>query len=192
MCKWDTNSFWVLWLHGHGSHAPLNYSRQHSRILFKPFTLWTILFLFSGLSWDLHHCIWVVLFQQIRVSQGKEPLHLLSLFKDKPLIVYKDGTSKKGGQVPAPPTRLFQIRRNLASITRIVEVTHFTFTNLSSKEQYWGQANIYWFHLTFKIGFSSYLALPIHSQSPTSHLTHSSLTPSFSFAPYQTFKEMHT
>ncbi|CAI5788645.1 adseverin isoform X1 [Podarcis lilfordi] len=59
---------------------------------------------------------------QIRVSQGKEPLHLLSLFKDKPLIVYKDGTSKKGGQKPAAPTRLFQIRRNLASITRIVEV----------------------------------------------------------------------
>ena len=60
---------------------------------------------------------------QIRVSQGKEPAHLLSLFKDKPLIIYKNGTSKKGGQVPAPPTRLFQVRRNLASITRIVEVT---------------------------------------------------------------------
>ncbi|XP_062979609.1 scinderin [Elgaria multicarinata webbii] len=59
---------------------------------------------------------------QIRVSQGKEPPHLLSLFRDKPLIVYKDGTSKKGGQVAAPPTRLFQIRRNLATITRIVEV----------------------------------------------------------------------
>lgn len=59
---------------------------------------------------------------QIRVSQGKEPVHLLSLFKDKPLIIYKNGTSKKGGQAPAPPTRLFQVRRNLASITRIVEV----------------------------------------------------------------------
>ncbi|EMP41923.1 Adseverin [Chelonia mydas] len=59
---------------------------------------------------------------QIRVSQGKEPTHLLSLFKDKPLIVYKDGTSKKGGQKPPPSKRLFQIRRNLASITRIVEV----------------------------------------------------------------------
>ncbi|XP_017376336.2 adseverin, partial [Cebus imitator] len=58
----------------------------------------------------------------IRVSQGKEPVHLLSLFKDKPLIIYKNGTSKKGGQAPAPPTRLFQVRRNLASITRIVEV----------------------------------------------------------------------
>nr|AAB61682.1 ADSEVERIN [Mus musculus] len=59
---------------------------------------------------------------QVRVSQGKEPAHLLSLFKDKPLIIYKNGTSKKEGQAPAPPTRLFQVRRNLASITRIVEV----------------------------------------------------------------------
>ncbi|XP_027788517.3 scinderin [Marmota flaviventris] len=59
---------------------------------------------------------------QVRVSQGKEPAHLLSLFKDKPLIIYKNGTSKKGGQAPASPTRLFQVRRNLASITRIVEV----------------------------------------------------------------------
>ncbi|XP_027728036.1 adseverin [Vombatus ursinus] len=59
---------------------------------------------------------------QVRVSQGKEPTHLLSLFKDKPLIIYKDGTSKKGGQAPPAPTRLFQIRRNLGSITRIVEV----------------------------------------------------------------------
>ncbi|GAB0184592.1 scinderin [Grus japonensis] len=59
---------------------------------------------------------------QIRVSQGKEPAHLLSLFKKKPLIVYKDGTSKKEGQKPAPPMQLFQIRRNMAAITRIAEV----------------------------------------------------------------------
>ncbi|XP_068950504.1 scinderin [Petaurus breviceps papuanus] len=59
---------------------------------------------------------------QVRVSQGKEPVHLLSLFKDKPLIIYKNGTSKKGGQAPPAPTRLFQVRRNLGSITRIVEV----------------------------------------------------------------------
>ncbi|XP_051856608.1 scinderin [Antechinus flavipes] len=59
---------------------------------------------------------------QVRVSQGKEPAHLLSLFKDKPLIVYKNGTSRKGGQASPAPTRLFQIRRNLGSITRIVEV----------------------------------------------------------------------
>ncbi|NP_001038583.1 scinderin [Danio rerio] len=59
---------------------------------------------------------------QVRVTQGKEPPHLLSLFKDKPLIVYKDGTSRKGGQAPAAPTRLFQVRKNLGTITRISEV----------------------------------------------------------------------
>ncbi|GAB1297404.1 Scinderin [Apodemus speciosus] len=62
---------------------------------------------------------------QVRVSQGKEPAHLLSLFKDKPLIIYKNGTSRKEGQAPAAPTRLFQVRRNLASITRIVEHKEF-------------------------------------------------------------------
>uniref|UniRef100_A0A8C7S882 Scinderin n=1 Tax=Oncorhynchus mykiss TaxID=8022 RepID=A0A8C7S882_ONCMY len=59
---------------------------------------------------------------QVRVSQGKEPAHLLSLFKDKPLIVYKSGTSRIGGQAPAAPTRLFQVRCNLGTITRIAEV----------------------------------------------------------------------
>uniref|UniRef100_A0A8C8IM59 Scinderin n=1 Tax=Oncorhynchus tshawytscha TaxID=74940 RepID=A0A8C8IM59_ONCTS len=56
------------------------------------------------------------------VSQGKEPAHLLSLFKAKPLIVYKNGTSRIGGQASAAPTRLFQVRRNLGIITRIAEV----------------------------------------------------------------------
>uniref|UniRef100_A0A6Q2ZDR4 Scinderin n=1 Tax=Esox lucius TaxID=8010 RepID=A0A6Q2ZDR4_ESOLU len=59
---------------------------------------------------------------QVRVSQGKEPAHLLSLFKAKPLIVYKSGTSRLGGQASEPPTRLFQVRRNLDTITRIAEV----------------------------------------------------------------------
>ncbi|XP_073677405.1 scinderin [Garra rufa] len=59
---------------------------------------------------------------QVRVTQGKEPPHLLSLFKEKPLIVYKNGTSRKGGQAPVPPTRLFQVRKNLGTITRIYEV----------------------------------------------------------------------
>ncbi|XP_060948749.1 adseverin [Limanda limanda] len=59
---------------------------------------------------------------QVRVCQGKEPPHLLCLFKNKPLIVYKNGTSRHGGQAPPPPTRLFQVRQNLATITRIAEV----------------------------------------------------------------------
>lgn len=59
---------------------------------------------------------------QVRVSQGKEPPHMLSLFKSKPLIVYKNGTSRLGGQTPPSSTRLFQVRRNLGTITRIAEV----------------------------------------------------------------------
>ncbi|KAG8443076.1 hypothetical protein GDO86_011772 [Hymenochirus boettgeri] len=59
---------------------------------------------------------------QTRVTQGKEPSHLLSLFKDKPLIIYKDGTSRRGIRTPIRPIRLFQVRKNLGSITRIVEV----------------------------------------------------------------------
>uniref|UniRef100_A0A8C4Z003 Scinderin n=1 Tax=Gadus morhua TaxID=8049 RepID=A0A8C4Z003_GADMO len=59
---------------------------------------------------------------QVRVSQGKEPPHLLSLFKTTPLIVFKNGTSRLGGQAPPPATRLFQVRRNLSTITRIAEV----------------------------------------------------------------------
>uniref|UniRef100_A0A672ZDB8 Scinderin n=1 Tax=Sphaeramia orbicularis TaxID=375764 RepID=A0A672ZDB8_9TELE len=45
---------------------------------------------------------------QVRVCQGKEPPHLLSLFKSKPLIIYKNGTSRIQGQAPPPDTRLFQ------------------------------------------------------------------------------------
>ncbi|XP_066529896.1 adseverin [Hoplias malabaricus] len=59
---------------------------------------------------------------QVRVTQGKEPAHLLSLFKAKPLVVYKNGTSREGGQAPPAATRLFQVRRNLGTITRISEV----------------------------------------------------------------------
>uniref|UniRef100_A0A8C1ETY9 Scinderin n=1 Tax=Cyprinus carpio carpio TaxID=630221 RepID=A0A8C1ETY9_CYPCA len=72
---------------------------------------------------------------QVRVTQGKEPPHLLSLFKDKPLIVYKNGTSRKGGQAPAPPTRLFQVRKNLGIITRIYEASSSP-TSLNSNDAY--------------------------------------------------------
>ncbi|KAI7798575.1 adseverin [Triplophysa rosa] len=72
---------------------------------------------------------------QVRVTQGKEPPHLLSLFKNKPLIVYKDGTSRQGGQAPAPPTRLFQVRRNLCTITRICEV-EVTASSLNTNDAY--------------------------------------------------------
>ncbi|XP_008334635.1 gelsolin [Cynoglossus semilaevis] len=59
---------------------------------------------------------------QVRVVQGKEPDHLMSLFKDKPMIIYKGGTSREGGQTKAADVRLFQIRSNAAGDTRAVEV----------------------------------------------------------------------
>ncbi|XP_063345196.1 gelsolin-like [Pelmatolapia mariae] len=59
---------------------------------------------------------------QVRVIQGKEPAHLMSLFGDKPLVVYKGGTSRENGQSEAADTRLFQIRANPAGNTRAVEV----------------------------------------------------------------------
>ncbi|KAM4027135.1 scinderin [Anomaloglossus baeobatrachus] len=70
---------------------------------------------------------------QVRVTQGKEPCHLLSLFKEKPLIIYKDGTSRKGGQTAPAAVRLFQVRRNLSSITRIMEVDAAT-SSLNSND----------------------------------------------------------
>ncbi|XP_045152481.1 gelsolin [Echinops telfairi] len=59
---------------------------------------------------------------QSRVVQGKEPAHLMSLFGGKPMIVYKGGTSRDGGQTAPASTRLFQVRANSAGATRAVEV----------------------------------------------------------------------
>ncbi|KAM9307156.1 scinderin-like [Pholidichthys leucotaenia] len=72
---------------------------------------------------------------QVRVCQGKEPPHLLSLFKSKPLIVYKNQTSRLGCHVPPPPIRLFQVRQNLDTITRIAEVDA-TACSLNSKDAF--------------------------------------------------------
>ncbi|XP_035271568.1 scinderin like a [Anguilla anguilla] len=59
---------------------------------------------------------------QVRVTQGREPSHLMSLFKDKPMIIHLGGTSRKGGQTQAGGTRLFHIRRSTTQATRAVEV----------------------------------------------------------------------
>ncbi|KAK2895486.1 scinderin like b [Channa argus] len=59
---------------------------------------------------------------QVRVTQGQEPPHLMSLFKGKPMIVHKGGTSRKGGQLAASSTRLFHIRQSSSQGTRAVEV----------------------------------------------------------------------
>ncbi|KAI7812838.1 gelsolin b [Triplophysa rosa] len=59
---------------------------------------------------------------QVRVIQGKEPQHLMSLFGGQPMVVYKGGTSRGGGQSQASDVRLFQVRANPAGHTRAVEV----------------------------------------------------------------------
>ncbi|XP_031430413.1 scinderin like a [Clupea harengus] len=59
---------------------------------------------------------------QVRVTQGQEPAHLMSLFKGKPMIIHLGGTSRKGGQSRAGSTRLFHIRQSSTRATRAVEV----------------------------------------------------------------------
>uniref|UniRef100_A0A8C4EUJ1 Gelsolin n=1 Tax=Dicentrarchus labrax TaxID=13489 RepID=A0A8C4EUJ1_DICLA len=58
---------------------------------------------------------------QVRVMQGKEPAHLMSLFGGQPMVVYKGGTSRDGGQSAPAETRLFQVRSNSAGHTRALE-----------------------------------------------------------------------
>uniref|UniRef100_A0A671T034 Gelsolin-like n=1 Tax=Sinocyclocheilus anshuiensis TaxID=1608454 RepID=A0A671T034_9TELE len=59
---------------------------------------------------------------QVRVTQGQEPAHLMSLFKGKPMIIHIGGTSRKGGQSQTGNTRLFHIRQSSTRATRAVEV----------------------------------------------------------------------
>ncbi|TVK90585.1 Gelsolin [Bagarius yarrelli] len=59
---------------------------------------------------------------QVRVTQGQEPPHLMSLFKGKPMIIFLGGTSRTGGQTSTAGTRLFHIRQSSTRATRAVEV----------------------------------------------------------------------
>lgn len=46
----------------------------------------------------------------------------MSLFGGKPMIIYKGGTSREGGQTAPASTRLFQVRASSSGATRAVEV----------------------------------------------------------------------
>ncbi|CAJ1059725.1 scinderin like a [Xyrichtys novacula] len=59
---------------------------------------------------------------QVRVTQGQEPAHLMSLFKGKPLIIHAGGTSRKHGESQPANKRLFHIRHTSTAAHRIVEV----------------------------------------------------------------------
>uniref|UniRef100_A0A6I8PD89 Gelsolin n=1 Tax=Ornithorhynchus anatinus TaxID=9258 RepID=A0A6I8PD89_ORNAN len=69
------------------------------------------------------HFLCFSMLHQSRVVQGKEPAHLMSLFGGKPMIVYKGGTSREGGQTAPASTRLFQVRSSSSGATRAVELT---------------------------------------------------------------------
>ncbi|XP_041098671.1 gelsolin-like isoform X1 [Polyodon spathula] len=72
---------------------------------------------------------------QVRVIQGKEPAHLMSIFGGQPMVVYKGGTSRDGGQSAPAETRLFQVRANSAGFTRAVEVDVCA-SNLNSNDAF--------------------------------------------------------
>uniref|UniRef100_A0A8C4DT54 Scinderin like a n=1 Tax=Dicentrarchus labrax TaxID=13489 RepID=A0A8C4DT54_DICLA len=59
---------------------------------------------------------------QVRVTQGQEPSHLVSVFKDKPLVIHLGGTSRECGESKPGSTRLFHIRQSSTKATRAVEV----------------------------------------------------------------------
>uniref|UniRef100_A0A8C3VY95 Villin-1 n=1 Tax=Catagonus wagneri TaxID=51154 RepID=A0A8C3VY95_9CETA len=58
---------------------------------------------------------------QIRVPMGKEPPHLMSIFKGR-MVVYQGGTSRANSVEPVPSTRLFQVRGTSANNTKAIEV----------------------------------------------------------------------
>ncbi|XP_047228573.1 gelsolin a isoform X1 [Girardinichthys multiradiatus] len=72
---------------------------------------------------------------QVRVVQGKEPAHLMSLFGGQPMVVYRGGTSRDGGQSTPAETRLFQVRSNSAGHTRAMELDASA-SNLNSNDAF--------------------------------------------------------
>uniref|UniRef100_UPI00398F3A17 gelsolin-like isoform X2 n=1 Tax=Pristiophorus japonicus TaxID=55135 RepID=UPI00398F3A17 len=72
---------------------------------------------------------------QVRVMQGKEPAHLMSMFGGKPMVVYKGGTSREGGQTQSAETRFFQVRASSSGYTRAVEVDPIA-ANLNSNDAF--------------------------------------------------------
>ncbi|XP_077176802.1 villin-1 isoform X2 [Paroedura picta] len=58
---------------------------------------------------------------QVRVTMGKEPGHLMAIFKGH-MVVYSGGTSRAGNTDPVPPTRLFQVHGTNEYNTKAFEV----------------------------------------------------------------------
>ncbi|CAM5088145.1 unnamed protein product [Natator depressus] len=58
---------------------------------------------------------------QVRVPMGKEPAHLMAIFKGK-MVVYAGGTSRAGSTEPVPSTRLFHVHGTNEYNTKAIEV----------------------------------------------------------------------
>ncbi|KAM6398335.1 villin-1 [Pluvialis apricaria] len=58
---------------------------------------------------------------QVRVTMGKEPAHLMAIFKGK-MVVYAGGTSRSGSKEPTPSTRLFHVHGTNEYNTKAFEV----------------------------------------------------------------------
>ncbi|NWI33080.1 VILI protein, partial [Sula dactylatra] len=58
---------------------------------------------------------------QVRVTMGKEPAHLMAIFKGK-MVVYMGGTLRAGNQEPTSSTRLFQVHGTNEYNTKAFEV----------------------------------------------------------------------
>lgn len=63
----------------------------------------------------------------------------MSLFGGKPMIIYKGGTSREGGQTAPASTRLFQVRASSSGATRAVEVTN---THTLDPRRLWPPRNL--------------------------------------------------
>ncbi|XP_060629474.2 villin-1 [Anolis sagrei] len=58
---------------------------------------------------------------QVRVTMGKEPAHLMAIFKGR-MVVYTGGTSRAGNTDPVPSTRLFHVHGTNEYTTKAFEV----------------------------------------------------------------------
>ncbi|XP_053327026.1 villin-1 [Spea bombifrons] len=58
---------------------------------------------------------------QVRVAMGKEPAHLMAIFKGN-MVVYEGGTSRADSTEPAPEVRLFQVHGSNEYNTKAFEV----------------------------------------------------------------------
>ncbi|XP_042263535.1 advillin [Thunnus maccoyii] len=69
---------------------------------------------------------------QVRITMGKEPRHLMAIFKGK-MVIFEGGTSRKGPSDPEPPIRLFQVHGSDSSNTKAIEVPALA-TSLNSND----------------------------------------------------------